>query len=567
MQENSSTTKADSRQVVNLAAFIPELAARQPDKPAIVFPRGRGPRGRARYAKLTFREFEEQMNAYARGFLAVGVTRGMRVSFMVRPKLEFLPLLFAMYKIGAVPVLIDPGIGKQNLLECVRAARPRAFVGIPRAQVARLLFPKYFKSVRITVTIGKKWFWGGHSLKDLYVADGDAPDCTTTAEDPAAIIFTTGSTGPPKGVVYTHGMFVAQRKLLREIFGITENDVDMPTFALFSMYTLPMGCTLVIPDMDQTRPATVDPRRIIEAVESNGVTFSFGSPALWNTVSLYCLKHGVEFASLKKVLMAGAPIPAYLHERMLGHILGQDGEVYTPYGATECLPVTSFRGSAALGETAKLTAKGKGYCVGSPLPGITVKIIKISDEPIRFWREVKELPAGEIGEITVQGPVVSREYFELPEQTVLHKVYETDGPDGPFWHRTGDLGRVDEQGRLWLCGRKAHRVETGSQTLFTVCCEAIFNEHRDVFRSALVGLGEYRYGQKPVIIIEPQPGKHPWDAQIELFKNELLVLAQAHEITRPIETVLFHEAFPVDVRHNAKIFREKLAAWAAEEAD
>ncbi|MFQ5903139.1 MAG: hypothetical protein ACE5JO_05555, partial [Candidatus Binatia bacterium] len=176
------------------------------------------------------------------------------------------------------------------------------------------------------------------------------------------------------------------------------------------------------------------------------------------------------------------------------------------------------------------------------------------------WNEALVLPPGEIGEIVVKGPVVTREYYKREDQTALAKIQ--DGSS--VWHRMGDVGYLDEKGRLWFCGRKSHRIITTQKTIFTVQCEAIFNQHDNVFRSALVGIGP-RTSQRPVIIIEPKSGKMPAHSHAaKKFAQELLGLGGQNELTKDIKDVLFHPAFPVDFRHNAKILREKLALWAEE---
>jgi acyl-CoA synthetase (AMP-forming)/AMP-acid ligase II len=190
------------------------------------------------------------------------------------------------------------------------------------------------------------------------------------------------------------------------------------------------------------------------------------------------------------------------------------------------------------------------------VPGAEIKIIQISDEPISKWEEGLEIPRGQTGEIIVKAPWVTKTYFNREDVTRLAKI-----PDGEtFWHRMGDVGKWDEQNRLWFCGRKNHRVIIGSETLFTIPSEAIFNQHPDVRRSALVGKGSGN-DREPVIIIEPE-NKDGVAKDRKTFTKELLELGAAHPHTRSIKKILFYPDFPVDVRHNAKIFREKLAAWA-----
>jgi acyl-CoA synthetase (AMP-forming)/AMP-acid ligase II len=241
----------------------------------------------------------------------------------------------------------------------------------------------------------------------------------------------------------------------------------------------------------------------------------------------------------------------------LQKVLSPSAEIHTPYGATEALPVSSITGREVLDKHQARSRRGAGTCVGTPLPGVTLRVIRITDEPIERWSDDLIVPAGRIGEIVVAGEVVTREYFGQPEATALAKIRDGER----FWHRMGDVGYLDQVGRVWFCGRKAHRVLAAGGTMFTVPCEAVFNEHPSVFRSALVGVG--RPGmQRPVIVVEPEAGKFPRGSRRRLFAAELQELGQGGQLTREIRDVLFHRSLPVDVRHNAKINREKLAVWA-----
>jgi acyl-CoA synthetase (AMP-forming)/AMP-acid ligase II len=310
--------------------------------------------------------------------------------------------------------------------------------------------------------------------------------------------------------------------------------------------------TAVIPDMDATRPGSVDPQKIFQPIDDWGVTNMFGSPALLRRIG------GAErkLSSLRRVISAGAPVPADVIER-IAKMLNPGVQVFTPYGATEALPVANIGSGEILGETRMKTAVGAGVCVGRPVDGMAVKVIRITDDAIATWSDELELPAGHIGEIVVQGPVVSAWYDNRPEATALAKIEAS--PQG-FWHRMGDLGYFDERGRLWFCGRKTHRVLTESETLYTIPCEAVFNVHPQVFRTALVGVGP-RGKARPVLCVELKPGLGAIDR--DKLQRELLDLSQSQAHVRAIQTFLVHPGFPVDIRHNSKIFREKLAVWAA----
>lgn len=546
---------------LNIADRLTRSAELYPYEKAVVFPAGRDTAGRVIYSHLTFQQLADESDRLARGLVAMGVEPEARLVLAVRPSLEFIALTFAIFKAGATCVLIDPGMGRSNIFRCLGEVEPDGFIAIPLVHIIRCVNFWRFPQAKHNVTVGRKLFWGGPTYQQLLEL-GELESTrlpTREATDSAAIIFTSGSTGPPKGVHYEHGMFDAQVDLLRDHYNIQPGEVDLPGFPLFALFNSAMGVTTVIPDMDPTKPAQVDPVKIGEAINDQGVTQAFGSPAFWNTVGKHCDQHGVTFPSLKRALSAGAPVPPHVIQRIRNAMPAADADIHTPYGATESLPVCSISGREVLEETRELTMQGKGTCVGRPFPRIDLRIIEITDGPIADISNTKQLPAGEIGEIIVRGPVVTRQYFRKPEATAGAKI-----PDGDtFWHRMGDVGYQDERGRLWFCGRKAHIVNTDSGQMFTIPCEAIFNNHPRIYRSALVGVGSSP--KRPVIVVEPEQGQFPADAEHESrLRDDLLALAQANPLTSRITDVLFHRSLPVDVRHNAKIFREKLAPWATE---
>jgi len=536
---------------VNIAAHLPRMAKLQPDTTAIIFPKGN--------QRLTFQELDRLSDRICHGLIRSGITRGTRTVLMVTPSPEFFALTFALFKVGAIPVLIDPGLGIKNLKSCLAEAQPSAFIGIPKAQAARLLFGWAKDSLKTIITVGPRLFWGGITLDKLIQQSPDKPFemAVTAADDQAAILFTSGSTGPPKGAIYSHGNFSAQVEALQQVYRIQPGEIDLPTFPLFALFAPALGMTAVIPEMDFTRPGSVDPQKIISAITSHKVTTMFGSPALINRVGRSGAEQGIKLPTLQRVISAGAPVPAVVMERF-SQMLAEGVEIFTPYGATESLPVCSIGSREILGETRVITENGGGVCIGRPVDSIRVELIRISDEPITVWDDDLRVAPGQVGEIVVQGPQVTRGYFQRPEADLLSKISD---PQGGFFHRMGDLGRQDETGRLWFCGRKTHRVESVHGPLFTIPVEAVFNTHPAVYRSALVGIGP-KGSQQPVICIELEQGI---STNQEQLRSELLNIAASHPHTREISTILFHPAFPVDIRHNAKIFREKLAVWAAEE--
>ena len=548
--------------LLNIADRLDDSAQSWPSSPAIVFPESRDRNGRVAYTHLTFAQLKQETDRLASGLKQMGVGPGHRLVLMVRPGIEFIALTFAIFKTGAVVVLIDPGMGRKRIFKCLDEIDPDGFVAIPVVHAIRKIRIGKYKNSRFNVSVGNRFSPGGISYADL-LALGKKPfeSVGTKSTDQAAIIFTSGSTGAPKGVVYEHGMFNAQVDFLQQQYDIQPGEKDLPGFPLFALFNLAMGVTTIIPDMDPTRPADVNPLRIIEAIENQGITQAFGSPALWNRVGKYCSENRKSLPYLKRILSAGAPVPVHVLKSMKQTCPDSSTEMFTPYGATEALPVCSISASQVLQETAALTAIGKGTCVGHPFDQVDVRIIKSVERPIASMSEAVRAEAGEIGEIVVRSPSVTREYFRRPEATQAAKI-----PDGDtFWHRMGDTGYFDTAGKVWFCGRKAHIVHRSSGPMYPVCCEAIFNQHANVYRSALVGVGE-KGTHQPVLIAEPEANHFPESKdQKERFKQELLALGKANRLTDSIQTILFHRSLPVDRRHNVKIHREDLAIWATTE--
>jgi acyl-CoA synthetase (AMP-forming)/AMP-acid ligase II len=520
----------------NIASHLPFMARQRPHAPAVIFPEGRDRQGNVSYTHCTFSQLDERSDLIARGLHAVGIRPGDRAVLMVTPGLDFFALTFALFKAGIVMVGVDPGLGARNLGRCLGEAEPRAFIGIGKAHFARRLLGWGRETIEFNIFAGKKRSPAGKtnfSLADICRLGGQNPSVKLLERrggDEAAILFTSGSTGPPKGVVYSHANFGAQVESLKKEYDIAPGEVDLCTFPLFALFAPALGMTAVIPEMDFTRPGSVNPERIFEGIRNFGVTNIFGSPALLRRVGEYGRRLGVKLPTLRRVISAGAPVHSSVIE--------------------------TFSALLADGETAARTAGGEGICVGRPAGEIRVDIIGITDDVIEKWSDDLLLGSAEIGEIVVSGPVVTSRYYNRPRDTALAKI---PGAGGTFHHRMGDLGYIDGEGRLWFCGRKSQRVRQEGSDMFTIPCEAIFNNHGRVFRSALVGVP--REGRTvPVICIELQPDVGSMER--EKIHTELLVLARGNDLTRNVQDILFHPAFPVDIRHNAKIDRGKLSSWA-----
>ena len=527
-----------------LDGMLADHASERPGDAALVLPALRGT------CVVTYAELGERVENAAAGLLALGIGPGTRTALLVPPTADFFVLAYALLRVRAVPVVVDPGIGLARVRSCLNEAAPEAFVGIAKAHLARTVLG-WCPEARVAVTAGPVPVPGTRWLRRVErdgSRRGPRPPVPRPDGVPAAILFTSGSTGPPKGVEHHEGGLLAQAGLVRDLYGLGPGDVNVATFPPFALFGPALGMTTVVPRMDPTKPAKVVPARLVRAVRDTGATAMFGSPAVLDRLGRGA-PAGTFLPTLRQVISAGAPVPRDVQRRVLA-LLGPGAQVHTPYGATEALPVATI-GSAEL-----LDLPDDGICVGRPVPGVDVTLMRVTDGPVDELTPAMQVPSGEVGEVVVRGPVVSPAYAERPEATAAAKLTW----EGRLAHRMGDLASFDDEGRLWFAGRVAHVVPTAEGPLYSVPCEEVLNRHPDVRRSALVGVGPEQE-RTPVIVVEMLPGTYLTGETAGQLRN----LAAADPRTRQIRTVLGHPGLPVDPRHNSKIDREALGRWAAEE--
>ncbi|GGZ05432.1 fatty acid CoA ligase family protein [Streptomyces avidinii] len=568
----------------SVAGRLERNARAFPDKPAVIHPDGRTPSSSGSYTTITYGELQQTVEELARGFRRAGITRGTRTVLMAPPGPELFALCFALFRVGAVPVVVDPGMGVRRMLHCYRAVGAEAFIGPPLAQLVRVLGRRTFAGVRVPVTLGRRRLGRGHTLAALRTTSASASRADAAAltggDDLLMIGFTTGSTGPAKGVEYTHRMALSIARQIEAVHDRTRDDVSLVTLPFYGVLDLVYGSTLVLAPLAPARVAQADPVLLVDALERFGVTTMFASPALLRNLAGHLTgtargRHPLP--DLRCVVSGGAPVPDAV-VAALRRVLDEKAKIHVTYGATEVLPITSIEAAEILGDddvvdisrqdggTAARAAAGEGTCVGRPVPGTRVTVVPVTDGPLARLDSTTSLPTGHVGEILVHGESVSRRYHRAPDSDAAHKVTEErpGGEASRIWHRTGDLGHLDAEGRLWFCGRAVQRVRTGHRDLHTVRCEGVFNAHPLVRRTALVGIGPAG-AQRPVICVETEPGEggaaldeSAWTKLVA----ELRTMAESHAATTGLQEFLRHPAFPVDIRHNAKIGREELARWA-----
>jgi acyl-CoA synthetase (AMP-forming)/AMP-acid ligase II len=524
----------------NISDYISELAEQKPHQPAIKYP-----------GEISFIHLQQKIDCMVAWFREEGLKSGDRTLILVKPGEQMFSLVFSLLRMGSIPVLIDPGMGIKNMAKSIRKIRIDAFVGIPNAHLLRILYPSAFKSCRLYFSTEPLLFAKAHVMPKLYKQECQrVPSVLKPGDAEIAILFTSGSTGPAKAVKYSNMMFIKQIEILNSYFDYQSGGTDCCTFPLTSLLALCLGQSVVFADMNMTRPATLDSEKLIDNLKDNACSHLFCSPMVLKKLVSHAMKKKVHLPELKQVITAGAPVSVSLLKDFRSYIQS-DTKIHTPYGATEALPLTSIFDDEILMLD---QLPGQGVCVGNVLSDIQLKIIEISDLEMVALEDTKEIPKGQVGEILVKGDIVSQEYLSM-RNTHYSKVVDHDGR---YWHRMGDLGKLDENDRLWLYGRKSHRVETSNKTLFTIPVESVFNAHPLVNRSALVGKTipgkEYEH---PVICLETK--KILNRKQKSELLEQLRVMADKAELS--IHNFYFIKKFPVDPRHNAKIAREKLKNW------
>jgi acyl-CoA synthetase (AMP-forming)/AMP-acid ligase II len=520
-----------------LFADAARWARERPDAPALLV----GDRAGA-LRPVTFAQLYAGCARTAGALRAAGVRPRDRAVVMTRDPYRMVVTVYGLLAVGAVPVLIDPGLPRAALRRCLDEVAPRVFAGEPAAHLARRLLGWGRGHVTTPLVTGRGVpGLGGGLPGPVSDGPGGAVEPVTPgvrSGDLAAIAFTSGSTGTPKGVEFRYDTLAAQIRMAADAMDLAPDAVLLSAFPPFALFGPAGGRTTVVPAVRYPGPARTPGARLVRPLLASGASVVGGGPAVLRVLADHCARHGLALPAVRRVYSFGAPLPDRLADD-LARLLPPGARVMSVYGATECLPVSAV--DAAEARAAAAGEGAAGTCLGRPLPGVEVRVV----------------PAGDgFGEIAVAGPHVTPGYHRRPEATAAARVpYE-----GGFLHRTGDLGRLDGAGRLWFLGRAAHRVTGDGFTLATEDVEARAGRAPGVARAALVGVGPPGR-QEPVLCVElaGRPGRGGRRAALKAVRAVL----DGHPAGPLVRRVLVHPGFPTDVRHNAKTDRARLTRWAA----
>lgn len=512
---------------MNIAHILQQQSQQQGDSIAIID----GPLGQEH--KLSFEQLDEQSARFAALLRSHGLKPGDTVLIFQPISSELYIILMAIFRLGLVAMFVDPSSGIDHLNRCCQRVMPDAFIGNNKAQWLRL-FAWTLQRIPLKFTTGS-WFFRTKRYRALHKHEPLAEIASVDNDTPALITFTSGSTGLPKAAVRTHGFLLAQHKVLADNIDLKAGEVDVSTLPIFVLANLASGLTSLLCDVDLRFVGKVDAQVVLKQMQTFAASRCAASPAFFHQLVKYCQHNKIDALDFKRIDTGGAPVFPGLLTQL--HALAKTAEVVAVYGSTEAEPIAHVHYQDISPDDLNAMRSGRGLLAGKPVSQIDVKVLRDqSGQPIVPLTEqslaMYELNANQIGEIVVAGEHVLPGYLDgVGNEETKFSV------DGRPWHRTGDAGYFDEQGRLWLMGRCSAKISDRHGTLYPFAVETVLMCDPTIARCALVARNDQR-----LVVVQAQEG-HALDA--EKIKHDLQWAS--------IDRVLLMNRIPVDKRHNAKI--------------
>ncbi|MBI2520201.1 MAG: AMP-binding protein [Bdellovibrio sp.] len=509
------------------------------------------------HRSVSVQELNHLIGVVGTGLSKLGIQKGDRVIVFIPMSLYLYTTMFALQKIGAIPVFLDSWARRDQLGISAEQASPKAIVSVERAFVYLGEVPE-IRKIPLKVVAGPAQGNYSARLEELMQEKSYCPVAAVEKEHTALITFTTGSSGTPKGADRTHRFLAAQHYALNRHLPYVEGDVDLPVFPIFSLNNLAAGVNTVIPAIDVGTPSDRDSLILMAQMKSQKVTCVTLSPGLLNGLSKYCLENNYTLPELRRIITGGAPVSRDDTKRIKA--VCPNAEILILYGSTEVEPMGHIEAKEMLNLKTRADEDAEwvdeGVNVGHMDEGLQTKFIKITKESITIarhedWKKY-EVVHGEVGEIIVAGEHVCHGYFNNPEAFARAKIR---GHDGTIWHRTGDLGRIDEKGYLWLVGRVHNAINRGGRYYFPVRAEIIMKKIPQVKYAAYLGMPDATLGEKTFAVValnEPADVSSKGDS----IKQEIARLLDKNGVA--FDQIRIVEKIPMDPRHHSKVEYEVL---------
>lgn len=509
---------------MNVAQVLHEQAANRPDKPALIDVHS----GRDRVS--SFKEFEQASSRLATQLSSQRIVAGDGILILHPMSIELYAFLIALFRIGAVAVFLDPSAGQQHIAQCCGLFPLKGFFGSRKAHLLRMAVPALR---RLPFAWCSEWFPGTRRVSLNARVAQETPIADLEDSTPALVTFTSGSTGQPKAAMRSHGFLLAQHRALADSLGLRPGTIDLTTLPIFVLANLASGVTSVLPDADLRSPGKIDAPPVLRQISRTKIETIAASPALIERLVDGIDREHARVETVRHVFMGGAPVfPRDL--RRASEAFPQ-AEITAVYGSTEAEPIAEIHLSQFSSDDFLAMERGHGLLTGTPVRSLNLRIIRdqwgtpISTLDSEGFRKLF-VADGEVGEIVVSGDHVLHGY--------LHGVGDSETKfdvDGSRWHRTGDLGRLDETGRLWLLGRASAAIKDERGVLYPFAIECAALQIPSISRAAVLAIAGKR-----VLAIESRKV-----SAVEAARQSLRWAF--------IDEVRLLRSIPMDKRHNAKV--------------
>lgn len=484
---------------------------------------------------ITYQRFLEQISALAYGLKNLGIKKGDRVLIFAPLSIDLYLSMFAVQQIGAIAVFLDSFARREQLGLCAQISNPKAMISTGKAFQMCEEIPE-LATIPIQIVIGPH-------LEQLTASKKTCPIEPVDPDDTALITFTTGSSGTPKGANRTHRFLAAQHTALKEVIPYDGNETDLPTFPIFALNNLASGITTILPEIDLASPSSHDGAILAKQIQDHEIKCCTLSPSLFIKVAKHCFDKDEKLPSLKRVVTGGAPISKENVEEF--KTIAKQAQIMVLYGSTEVEPIAHIEAKEMLADC----EKGEGVNVGPISKDLEYKFIRITKDPIELdtqgWKKW-EVKKGNIGELIVSGPHVCEGYYNNEEAFRRAKIRDKEGK---IWHRTGDLGSVDDKGCLWFVGRVHNAIVRGGKFLFPVQAELLLKKIPSIMQAAFLGLEDPILGEKACAVVSLK-------SQVSDIKQQIFELLEKYKI--PVDEIKIVENIPMDPRHHSKVEYETL---------